>query len=143
MRGPGQVSANNRHPMQIRDFESADLDGVHRLLVINGWAHRIPDAEHLQRIVRASQRNAVALLDGEVVGFARAITDGLSNGYLSMVVVAEAQRRQGVGKALVQRITGSEPGITWILRAGRQGASEFFATLGFVASTDAMERLRR
>jgi ribosomal protein S18 acetylase RimI-like enzyme len=78
-----------------------------------------------------------------VVGFARAITDGLSNGYLSMVVVAPEFRRQGVGRTLVEEVTAGSPAITWVLRAGREGANEFFARLGFEPSTVAMERKRR
>lgn len=129
--------------MWIRSLEATDLDDVHEILVVNGWAHRVTSVQQLQRLVDASQRSAVALVDGRVVGFARAITDGLSNGYLSMVVVARAHRRQGIGRALVQHIIDAEDGVTWLLRAGRNGSAEFFAKLGFVASGEAMERLRR
>jgi N-acetylglutamate synthase-like GNAT family acetyltransferase len=85
----------------------------------------------------------VAVADDEIVGCARAITDGISNGYVSMVVVAEPHRRRGIGQALVERLIGSESNITWVLRAGRTGAAEFFAQLGFSASSTAMERSRR
>jgi ribosomal protein S18 acetylase RimI-like enzyme len=129
--------------VQVRDLESRDIEDVYQVLSTNGWAHRVPDVEYLRRIVEASQRSCVAIEGGKVVGFARAITDGLSNGYLSMVVVAEPHRRQGVGKALVKRIVDSDAQITWVLRAGRDGAREFFTALGFSASSDAMERLRR
>jgi len=129
--------------VQLRDFKSPDLDGVYRMLTASGWAHRIESAGYLQRLIQASHRTAVAMLDDQVVGFARAITDGLSNGYLSMVVVAKPWRRQGVGRALVQHIVGSDVSVTWVLRAGRPGAPEFFSKLGFVASVDAMEMRRR
>ena len=79
----------------------------------------------------------------QIIAFARAITDGISNGYLSMVVVAEPFRRQGVGQALIKHIVGEEESITWLLRAGREGALEFFATVGFVESAGAMELKRR
>ena len=128
--------------MKVLSAESGHLEDVFRILVSNGWAHRIADVEHLKRLVEASQRTAVALIDDKVVGFARAITDGLSNGYLSMVVVNEAHRRQGVGRALVQHIIDRDEAVTWMLSAGRSSAPEFFARLGFVASRDAMERLR-
>ena len=129
--------------MQIRSAAASDADAIHRLLSANGWAHRIADAAHLGRLISASQQAVVALsADGEIVGFARAIGDGISNGYLSMVVVAEPLRRQGIGQALVQHILGSGTDITWVLRAGRPGAAEFFARLGFSPSSAAMERPR-
>lgn len=57
-------------------------------------------------------RAADELIDeGEVVGFARAVSDGLSNGYLSMVAVAESHRRQGIATRLVREIMGTHPGL--------------------------------
>lgn len=129
--------------MQVRSIATSDFEAVHRLLATNGWAHRIGDVDDLSRLISASQRAAVAVADDEIVGFARAITDGISNGYVSMVVVAEHHRRRGIGQALVERLTGSDPNITWMLRAGRTGAAEFFAKLGFSGSSTAMERSRR
>lgn len=129
--------------MEIRFFEQADSADVYRLLTANGWQHRIPSTDYLQALVAASQRVVVAVDGRQVVGFARAITDGLSNGYLSMVVVEESCRGQGIGTQLVERIVGEAPHVTWVLRAGRQGAQEFFARMGFTASAEAMERVRR
>lgn len=48
-------------------------------------------------MISASQRVDVAVGDDEIVGFARAIVDGVSNGYVSMAVVAEQHRRRGTG----------------------------------------------
>ena len=129
--------------MQVRSVTTSDFQAVHHLLVTSGWAHRLGDLNDLGRLISASQRAVVAVADDEIVGFARAITDGVSNGYVSMVVVAEQHRRRGIGQALVEGLIGSEPDITWVLRAGRTGAAEFFAKLGFSASTTAMERSRR
>lgn len=128
--------------MQVRSYSRADLPAVHRLLMANGWSHRIGDAGELGRLIDASQRAVVALQGDALVGFARAITDGLSNGYLSMVVVDAPVQRQGIGRALVDAIVGADPHITWVLRAGRNGAPAFFAKLGFAASALAMERPR-
>jgi ribosomal protein S18 acetylase RimI-like enzyme len=129
--------------MEIRFFEQADTADVYRLLTANGWQHRIPSTDYLQALAAASQRVVVAVDGRQVVGFARAITDGLSNGYLSMVVVEESCRGQGIGTQLVERIVGDEPQVTWVLRAGREGAQEFFSKMGFTASAQAMERVRR
>ena len=129
--------------MQVRGITTSDFQAVHHLLVTSGWAHRVSELKDLSGLISASQRAMVAVADEEIVGFARAITDGISNGYVSMVVVAEQHRRRGIGQALVEGLIGSEPDITWVLRAGRTGAAEFFAKLGFSASSTAMERSRR
>ena len=137
------VSSSRGAGLQVRSITASDFEAIHRLLLTNGWAHRVGGVEELGRLISASQRAVVAVADDEIVGFARAITDGISNGYLSMVVVAEPHRRRGIGKALVERLVESEPHMTWVLRAGREGAAGFFAKLGFSVSTIAMERLRR
>nr|WP_316642599.1 GNAT family N-acetyltransferase [uncultured Roseateles sp.] len=128
--------------MQIRDLGTTDINPVRELLAANGWAARVADKERFEALLKNSQRTAVALDSGQIIGFARGITDGLSNGYLSMVVVDQAHRGRGTGRALVEHIVGTNPSITWVLRAGRDGASGFFGKLGFNVSSIAMERTR-
>lgn len=130
--------------MNVRTIESSEIEPARLFLCANGWAQRVGDAEHFRKLIEASQRTAVAVdADGDIVGFARAITDGFSNGYLSMVAVAPAHRRQGLGRRLVEHVMGDSPDVTWVLRAGRDGAVGFFGALGFSVSTVAMEKLRR
>lgn len=131
------------HPSHIRRFSAADLGSAFQLLKSNGWSHRIPDRQFLERLVSASQRVVVAVSQDQVVGFARAITDGLSNGYLSMVVVAPEWRGKGIGRSLVEEIVSDDEGISWMLRASRSQAPAFFSKLGFTPSSDAMERPRK
>lgn len=126
----------------VRDVQPSDVESVRLFLELNGWAHRIGSAEHFAQLLANSRRTALAVKDSRIIGFARGITDGLSNGYLSMVVVCGQHRREGVGRALVEHVMGENPHITWVLRAGREGAPAFFSSLGFEASTIAMERPR-
>ncbi|QIH10613.1 MULTISPECIES: GNAT family N-acetyltransferase [unclassified Pseudomonas] len=128
--------------MLIRDACAEDSEALWQFLADNGWRHRMGTREYFSQLLANSQRTAVAWHGTRIIGFARGLSDGLSNGYLSMVVVAQHYRRQGTGRALVHWVMGDNPQITWVLRAGRPGAAEFFSTLGFEPSDIAMERKR-
>lgn len=129
--------------LNVRDLLPAETQSVRQFLGEHGWGHRTGSTEHFALLIKNSQRTAVAVRGEQIIGFARGISDGLSNGYLSMVVVDDQHRREGIGRALVEHIMGDNPDITWVLRAGREGAEAFFASLGFETSVIAMERPRR
>ena len=126
--------------MHVRPIEPSELEAARLLLVASGWNRRVSDAVEFRELVSRSQIALVAVQDCEVLGFLRALTDGLSNGYISMVVVAESHRGRGIGTAPVQAAMGNELQMTWVLRAGRTGVSAFYEKLGFVQSEVAMER---
>ena len=128
--------------MELRRIQTSELSSAHELLAANGWRERIGGVQQFSSLVEASQVADVAVIEGRVVGFVRAITDGQSNGYLSMLVVAPTHRGRGIGRRLVERAMGTNTRVTWVLRAGREGAPEFFAKLGFERSSLAMERRR-
>lgn len=129
--------------MQVRAIQPSEAVAAFELLRACGWSHRLTSIAEFKALLAASQRACVAVAPGgQIVGFARAITDGLSNGYLSMVAVAPEYRGRGVGTALVTHVTAGPASITWVVRTGREGVAEFFARCGFRTSAVAMEGLR-
>jgi len=128
--------------MQVRPIAPSEIDAARQLLIANDWDRCVSTVEEFQRLISHSQVALVAVQGTEVVGFLRALTDGMSNGYISMVVVAKHFRRQGVGRALVQSAVGDNRQVTWVLRAGREGVSGFYEKLGFTKSQVVMERPR-
>ena len=127
--------------MNIRPIQPDEVEAARQLLADNDWGPRVQDPVVFCQLLAQSQIALVAVdEDGQVVGFLRAITDGLFNGYISMVIVAASHRGRGIGTQLVQTAMGSNDRMTWVLRAGRDGVSAFYEKLGFRVSEVAMER---
>lgn len=127
--------------LDYQPIRPPDYEPVRRFLSDNGWAHRVGDPERFARMMAGSDRTAVAWDEGQVVGFARALCDGVSNGYLSIVAVAETHWGRGIGRESVHCLMGDDPEITWTLRA-RRGSEGFWRKMGFTVSETAMERTR-
>jgi predicted N-acetyltransferase YhbS len=127
--------------MEFRPIAPDDYEPVRRFLTEAGWGYRVGDAEKFKTMIENTGRTVVALEGPRVVGFARALCDEVSNGYISMVAVAADVRGRGVGRELVQQLIGEDTGLTWVLRAGR-GSRGFWEKVGFKPSEVAMEKLR-
>lgn len=68
---------------------------------------------------------------GQLVGFARAVSDGVALAYLADVFVLPEHRGHGLGKQLVQRIVEHGPGadFRWLLHTA--DAHGLYAQFGF------------
>jgi ribosomal protein S18 acetylase RimI-like enzyme len=126
--------------IEYRDGPDVDLDQLERLKAGAGWKDRGRDV--LQQQVRGA-RWVVSAWDGQrMVGFARAISDGVTNAYVSTVVVDEAYRGRGIGKQMLRRLMAGGEGIRWVLHA-RVEATPFYERLGFVPAANMLWRDRR
>ena len=127
--------------MKFRSITPEDYESVRQFLSEVGWQHRVTDPERFKKMLEHTNRTVVAVDGSRIVGFARALCDEVSNGYISMVAVAADKRGQGIGGELVRQLMKEDAGITWILRAGR-GSTGFWQRIGFQSSEIAMERVR-
>jgi ribosomal protein S18 acetylase RimI-like enzyme len=93
-------------------------------------------------VVTARDRACGSGKPGRLVGFARAITDLATNGYISTVMVDPDYQRRGIGREILRRIVEGREAIRWVLHA-RKEAMPFYRALGFEDAPDMMWRDRR
>jgi len=91
------------------DPRRIDVDEVHRFLATEAyWALGRP-RETVERLVREASRVVGVYADGRQVGFARAVTDGVSFVYLADVYVLPELRGRGLGVELVREMVENGP----------------------------------
>jgi predicted GNAT family acetyltransferase len=86
-------------------------------------------AAALRRSFEQSSHVALAWLDGELVGMARLLSDGVCNAYLVDVWTQSSHRRRGIGAAMVRHLSAKVPGQHIGLQT--DDAQAFYASLGF------------
>ncbi len=128
-------------PIVYRDTHEVDLDQLAALFASAEMGERAADRARLKQQVRGAMF-VVSAWDGEVlVGFARAISDGVTNAYVSTVAVLPGYRRRGIGREMMRRLLEGRDGLTFALHA-RKEARSFYVACGFQASEDMFRRVR-
>src|SRR5579884_2557898 len=74
-----------------------DVAAVHAFIANESYWGRGRSLDVVRRAIAGSQRVVGLYLHGEQVGFARAISDGVTLGYLADVYVLPAHRGRGLG----------------------------------------------
>ena len=85
------IDRANGMTITIRPIRPDELEAARRLLLANGWHGARFEPGPFAALCSGSREALVALDgdgdDGPVVGFARSVADGVSNGYLCSLVV--------------------------------------------------------
>ncbi len=114
----------------VRAWDNADFAAVQRLSTAEGWS--TPAARPHEALVawRHSWPALVAVYEETVIGFSRAVSDGVMTTYIAEVLVAPDWRSQGIASALLHTTHRLCPGSRLDLLATRASAP-FYERLGF------------
>jgi ribosomal protein S18 acetylase RimI-like enzyme len=126
------------------DVDRVDIDELHRFLSTEAYWARGRPRETVERLVREAQRVVGLYRGGRLVGFCRAVTDGVAFVYLADVYVLPEFRGRGLGVELVREMIENGPyaGRRWLLHT--EDAHRLYEKFGFAApDRKLMERVPR
>lgn len=126
----------------FRHDHDVDLERLAALFRSVGWGERGGDVPSLARVIAGSRWVVSAWDRGTLVGFARAISDGVTTAYVTDVVVAETYRRRGVATGLMRELLDGRDTIQFVLRADPE-LHPFYHRLGFGEPDRVLRRPRR
>jgi GNAT superfamily N-acetyltransferase len=108
-----------------------DVAAVHRYLAGESYWASGRSFETVERLVREASRVVGLYHDGALVGFARAVSDGVAVAYLADVYVLPGHCGQGLGEELVREIVerGELANVRWLLHT--RDVHALYAKVGF------------
>ncbi|MEJ5272941.1 MAG: GNAT family N-acetyltransferase [Spirochaetota bacterium] len=121
--------------IKIKIIKKSDFEKIKSLYIEAGWWD-IEDEKNpllINKIVKGSFIFVGAFYKKELIGIARAISDGISDAYVQDVVVSKSFRNRGIGKRLVIYVLNylKEKGINWIGLISTPDNYKFYEKLGF------------
>lgn len=125
------------------DPERIDLDRVWAYLSEHAYWARWRSRRHVAAQVRGAWRvvGAYSTDHGELVGFARAVSDGVAFAYLADLYVDEGVRGRGVGGDLIRFMIDDGPGADFRWTLHTADAHGLYERFGFRApDSTSMER---
>jgi GNAT superfamily N-acetyltransferase len=110
-----------------------DLDVVWGYLSTDAYWGRWRSRGDFDAQVASAWRLGGVYLGDQTIGFARAISDGVSFAYLADLFILAEHRGQGLGRGLVRLMIDDGPGagFRWLLHT--DDAHALYADFGFVA----------
>lgn len=107
------------------------IDALHALYCEAGWIDANFPVQKLALMLSRSWRSCSAW-DGErLVGFMRALSDGISDAYLLDLIVTADYRHQGIGRNIVRKLAGSlrADGVDWTVLIAAPNTAQFYSRL--------------
>jgi GNAT superfamily N-acetyltransferase len=116
------------------DPDRLDLEVIWDFLYTEAYWLRWRTRDDVERQVRGAWRvvGAYRADTGEQVGFARAVSDGVSDAYLADVFVLPEHRGHGLGKRIVETMVELGPGARFRWTLATRDAHGLYARFGFL-----------
>jgi len=116
--------------VDIQAFREEHFEALQALCQAEGWTSFVTRPDEALAAMQNSQVALVALWEGRVVGYLRAISDGFITTYLAEILVSQEARGKHIGKALLDVCHTMYP-RTRIDLLSTESADGFYKSYGF------------
>lgn len=127
--------------MDIRissDFSTANLDEMKEIYASVGWTKHTN--EIIRQVFEASNVIALVTVDGRMIGFGRALTDGIFNAAIYDVVVHPDFQMQGIAKKIMAFLLDKLRNVSCVHLISTTGNEGFYQKLGLKRIKTGMAR---
>lgn len=111
---------------EIKELNLQELREVYRSV---GWMKH--DEEVIRTVFEASTHKVFAVKEGVVIGFARALSDGIFNAAIYDVVVHRQHQGEGVARLLLEKLLDELKEVSCIHLISTTGNMAFYEKCGF------------
>jgi ribosomal protein S18 acetylase RimI-like enzyme len=126
----------------LRFTETADDIDIDQLCTLRNQVEFVAQPRDVvEAQVRGARWVVAAYDDARLVGFVRAISDGVTNAYVCTMVVHADYRGRGIGTELMKRLIADRTRVRWVLHSAER-AIAFYERLGFALASNMMRRER-
>ena len=128
-------------PMDISissTIENVDWTRMKEIYHSVGW--RKHDEEKIKKIFNVSNVITIAYDGDKIVGFGRAISDGIFNAAIYDVVIEDIYQNKGIGQQIISNLLIQLKDISCVHLVATTGNEEFYRKVGFSKMKTGMAR---
>ena len=120
------------------DFTPANLDEMREVYASVGWKKHNPEV--IQQVFGASNVIALVYVNGRIIGFGRAMSDGIFNAAIYDIVVHKDYQGHGIAKKVMEYILNQLKDVSCVHLISTTGNEEFYNKSGFKKLKTGMAR---
>jgi ribosomal protein S18 acetylase RimI-like enzyme len=120
------------------DFSNVNLEEMKKIYQSVGWLKHSNDI--IKQVFEASNVIALATVNGRIIGFGRALSDGVFNAAIYDVVVHQEYQKQGIAKRVMEYLLGQLCNVSCVHLISTTGNDEFYQKMGFKKVKTGMAR---
>ncbi|QTC41658.1 GNAT family N-acetyltransferase [Bacillus sp. V3] len=123
------------------EFHTDDLEEMKAVYQSVGWMKHSPEV--IKQVFESSNVIVIVKAEEQVVGFGRALSDGVFNAAIYDIVVHREFQNQGIACKIMRRLLERLEGVSCVHLISTSGNEEFYKKCGFRKVKTGMARYIR